>query len=383
MADLRFDDVSCVYPNGARALTRLTLHLGDGELVALVGPSGSGKTTALRVAAGLERVTEGEIRIGGRLVNDLAPGERDVAMVSEHGALSPNLVVADNIALGLRLRKVPAGEIRKRVGAEARVLRLTRLLGRLPAALSSGQRRRVGLGRALVRVPRVYLLDEPLTHVDPPERARLRSEVARLVKGLGVTTLYVTHDQAEAMAVGERVGVLRGGRLEQAAAPRELYARPGSLFVAGFVGDPPASLLPALVDRAGGDAVLAVGPQRLPLPAGRGRRLLSRPGREVVLAVRPEHVHPATGAPGEAALAAVVAQVAALGDHDRVACTLDAPPVHVPGEPPPAPTATAELLARLAPGSHLRPGRPLRLAVDLDRVHLFDPRTGAALDYGS
>jgi multiple sugar transport system ATP-binding protein len=383
VADLRFDDVSCVHPDGNRALAGFTLHLGDAELVALVGPSGSGKTTALRVAAGLERPTAGEIRIGGRLVNDLAPNERDVAMVFEHGVLSPNLVVAENIALGLRFRKVPASEIRERVGAEARVLRLTQLLGRLPDALSAGQRRRVGLGRALVRVPKVFLLDEPLTHLDPAQRSRLRAEVARLVKGLGVTTLYVTHDQEEAMAVGERVAVLRGGTLEQADTPRELYARPRTLFVAAFMGNPPASLVPALVEHGRGRPGLAVGRQLLRWPAARADRLRAWPGREVVLAARAEHLHPAAGAPGEQALAGTVTRVERQGRHDLVACGLDAPAVHLPGDPPPALDAGAELLARFPPGSGLHPGQPLRLRLDLQRVHLFDPLTGAALDHGT
>src|ERR671915_228422 len=226
MADVLLDDVSRVFKDGSKAVSHLTLHVRDAELMAIVGPSGCGKSTVLRLIAGLDPLGGGTISIGGRVVNNLTPGERNVAMVFEAAALYPHLTAAQNLRFGLAMRKLPDQEIRQRVEAETRVLRLGRFLDRKPKTLSAGQRQRVAVGRATVRVPDVFLLDEPLTHMDAGERIRLRTELAQLQHGLGVTAIYVTHDQSQAMAIGDRVAVMRGGRIEQIDEPRTLYARP-------------------------------------------------------------------------------------------------------------------------------------------------------------
>src|SRR6266540_2869637 len=276
MAELQLEGVTRVHPDGSVAVARLTLHVRNGELLVLVGPSGSGKSTTLRLIAGLEPVTSGTIAIGGRVVNDLEPQERNVAMVFEGESLYPHLTAAGNLRFGLEVGRVPKQEIDLRVQAESRVLGVARLLNRLPRTLSAGQRQRVAVGRATVRVPAVFLLDEPLTHLDAAQRDQLRVELVRLLRGLGVTAIYVTHDQAQAMAIGDRIAVLRGGRLEQVGKPGELYRRPDNTFVASFLGTPGMSLVVARLDRRRRPAARlprrAIGcAARLPGPPGRGR----------------------------------------------------------------------------------------------------------------
>ncbi len=254
MAGVTFEGVSKVYPGGARAVRDMDLEIGDGEFVVLVGPSGCGKTTALRMLAGLETITEGTIRIGDKVVNHMAPRDRDIAMVFQNYALYPHLKVYDNIAFGLRLRKVPKDEIDKRVRHAAEVLGLEDFLDRKPRALSGGQRQRVAMGRAIVREPQAFLMDEPLSNLDAKLRVQMRSEIGSLQRELGVTTIYVTHDQVEAMTMGDRVAVMRKGELQQVAPPQELYDRPVSLFVAGFIGSPTMNMVEATVERDDGRA---------------------------------------------------------------------------------------------------------------------------------
>ncbi|MBD0323855.1 MAG: ATP-binding cassette domain-containing protein, partial [Aldersonia sp.] len=266
MAEVLLDDVSRIYPDGTPAVSHLSLHVRNNELMVIVGPSGCGKTTVLRLIAGLEPLSGGSISIGGRLVNDVRPSERDIAMVFESGALYPHLTASDNLGFALALRKLPKNEIEKRVGAESRVLRLERLLHRKPQTLSAGQRQRVAVGRATVRVPAVFLLDEPLTHLDAAERIRLRAEFASLQHGLGVTAIYVTHDQSQAMAIGDRVAVMRAGRIEQVDEPLKLYRRPANVFVAGFMGEPAMTLLAGRLESDADRTWVVLGNHRRPFP---------------------------------------------------------------------------------------------------------------------
>jgi multiple sugar transport system ATP-binding protein len=294
MAAVSFERVGKTYSGGTRAVHELTLEVRDGEFMVLVGPSGCGKTTALRMVAGLEEVTDGEIRIGERVVNDLEPMERDIAMVFQNYALYPHMSVYDNISYGLKVRRTPKAEIRERVTDIARILGLRDLLKRKPRQLSGGQRQRVAMGRAIVREPSVFLMDEPLSNLDAKLRVQMRAEVARIQREIGTTTIYVTHDQIEAMTMGDRVAVMRKGELQQVAPPQELYKRPMNLFVASFIGSPAMNLMEAGVERRNGGLVLHAGEQELELPAA---VTVSRPelaryeGGRVALGVRPEHLH--------------------------------------------------------------------------------------------
>src|SRR6266852_214996 len=255
MADVIFDKVEKVYDNDVHAVHDLSLEIRDGEFVVLVGPSGCGKTTALRMVAGLEEITDGKVSIGGRVVNDLTPKERDIAMVFQNYALYPHLSVSDNIGFGLRLRKTPKNVVEERVAWAAKLLGLTPYLNRRPKELSGGQRQRVAMGRAIVRQPQVFLMDEPLSNLDAKLRVQMRADIAKLQRELGVTTMYVTHDQVEAMTMGDRVAVMSKGRLQQVDAPQRLYDRPDNLFVAGFIGTPPMNLIEGTISTEGGISV--------------------------------------------------------------------------------------------------------------------------------
>jgi multiple sugar transport system ATP-binding protein len=383
MAELQFEEVSRVHPDGSVALAQLSLHVRNGELLALVGPSGSGKSTTLRLVAGLEPVTSGTISIGGRVVNRLPPHERDVAMVFEGDSLYPHLTAGGNLRFGLEMGRVPKPEIDLRVQAESRVLGVARLLGRMPRSLSAGQRQRVAVGRATVRMPAVFLLDEPLTHLDAARRHQLRLELSTLQRGMGVTTVWVTHDQAQAMAIGDRIAVLRRGRLEQVDTPRALYQRPVNTFVASFIGTPGMSLLPATVEPDGARIGVAGQFLRFPgTPAGSLRRYLGRP---LVLGIRPEHVQlAAPTAPdatsGPRRLRLTVARVEHLGSEIGVACAVDAPAVAVPdaGEPLPF-GGGAVLYARFPARTAVHRGEPIEVEIDLAELSFFDADTGAAL----
>jgi multiple sugar transport system ATP-binding protein len=404
VARIELDGVSKQFPDGTVAVQSLELEVGDGELLVLVGPSGCGKTTALRMVAGLEEVSGGTIRIDGRAVNDLEPRHRDIAMVFQSYALYPHLSVYDNMAFSLKYRKVARDEIRRRVTDAARTLELEALLDRKPRQLSGGQRQRVAMGRAIVRQPRAFLMDEPLSNLDAKLRVQMRGEIARLQRSLGVTTIYVTHDQTEAMTLGRRVAVMRHGVLQQVAAPQELYSRPVNLFVAGFIGSPAMNLLDARIEAGDGGPQVAVGPHRLPVPGAvqaAHPRLHQFAGREVVLGIRPESVHDAelTRDADPAAILELPIELreelgsevhvhAATGGGARLAAAVSA---ETTGEPVTGAdtgagagtgvveAARATLIARLDPRTAIQPGAPARLHVDLTALHFFDPATGESL----
>src|SRR5216683_1448798 len=290
LAGVAFEEISKIYPDGTRAVDGLTLEIGDGEFMVLVGPSGCGKTTALRMVAGLEDISRGVLKIGDRTVNHVPSRDRDIAMVFQSYALYPHLTVYDNIAFGLKIKKVPKAEIEKRVSEAARILDLEPYLKRKPRALSGGQRQRVAMGRAIVRQPAAFLMDEPLSNLDAKLRVQTRAVIAGLQRTLGVTTLYVTHDQVEAMTMGDRVAVMRKGELQQVADPQTLYDRPVNLFVGGFIGSPAMNMLEATVTPANGSLVLDVGTQHLGLDAATlatHPALRSYEGRTVILGIRP------------------------------------------------------------------------------------------------
>ena len=381
MADVLLDDVSRVYPDGTAAVSHLNLYVRDRELLVVVGPSGCGKSTTLRLIAGVEPLSGGTISIGGKLVNNVPAHQRDLAMVFEAGALYPHMTASDNLRFGLAVRKMPAGEIEERVGAESRVLRIGKLLDRLPRTLSAGQRQRVAIGRATVRVPSAFLLDEPLTHLDAGERIRLRTELARILHGLGVTAIYVTHDQGQAMAIGDRVAVMRAGVIEQVAEPRTLYRRPANTFVASFVGEPAMALVAGRLEAGDGGARVVLGGQRLPFPGTPSGALRGRVGAPVTVGIRPEHLTDAAAAGRRAVLVAPAARVERLGAELLVRCTLDAPQVRVPDTPDvdPEPAGQATLAARFPARHPVRAGDRVELAVDTTQLCYFDPVTGAAL----
>ena len=396
MATLSLEQVTKVFPPGVEAVSALDLVVDEGEFVVLVGPSGCGKTTALRMVAGLEDVTSGTIRLDGKVVNDLSAKERDVAMVFQNYALYPHLNVLQNIAFSLRVRGVPKHEREQKAREAADVLGLTEVVLRKPRQLSGGQRQRVAMGRALVREPTVFLMDEPLSNLDANLRVQMRSEVLRVQRRLGVATLYVTHDQTEAMTMGDRVAVLRDGTLQQLAAPQELYESPANLFVASFIGSPPMNLYEGAISGPADGLVLSLGSQRLALPADLGRRrpgLVAGEGRKLVVGIRPEHLTVAEGgdADREATLAAHVELIEALGNESLVHFSTDARRVRNRGGAWTADAAAAQAsggiagasaaegVARVDPRVPVAAGDRVALAVDVDRLHFFDGETGHAI----
>jgi multiple sugar transport system ATP-binding protein len=321
MAEVAFDRVTKIFPDGTRAVSELSLDVQDGEFMVLVGPSGCGKTTALRMLAGLDDVTDGEIRIGGEVVNELEARRRDIAMVFQNYALYPHMTVFDNIAFGLRMRGVSRSERRKQVEDAARILGIAELLERKPKQLSGGQRQRVAMGRAIVRSPRVFLMDEPLSNLDAQLRVQMRAEVARIQHELHATTIYVTHDQVEAMTMGERVAVLRRGLLQQVDDPQTLFEKPVNLFVASFIGSPAMNLLHGRLERANGRFELELGDDRVSLPER--PELSAYTGGDVGVGVRPEHLREAQGAADEQRLRGVVKATELLGS--ELLCHLEVP----------------------------------------------------------
>src|SRR3954468_19919913 len=319
LASVTFDGVSKVYDNGFRAVDALDLQIEDGEFMVLVGPSGCGKTTALRMLAGLEEISDGELVIDDTVVNDVAPQKRDIAMVFQNYALYPHLSVYDNMAYGLKIQKLGKAEIAERVREVAKVIGLEDLLERKPKALSGGQRQRVAMGRAIVREPKVFLMDEPLSNLDAKLRVQMRSEVSRIQHELQATTVYVTHDQIEAMTMGDRVALMRRGLLQQVDTPMRLYHEPANLFVASFIGSPAMNLVEAKLSRRGDDLYAEVGAQTLQLaPHSMGDPAALEPyvGRSVALGLRPEHIEDAAiapDAPDGRRLRAIVRNVEALG----------------------------------------------------------------------
>jgi multiple sugar transport system ATP-binding protein len=298
---ITLEDVTKVYPDGTRAVDGFDLHIDDGELMVLVGPSGCGKTTTLRMTAGLEEISEGEIRIGDRIVNALDPRQRDVAMVFQNYALYPHMTVFDNLAFPLRARHLPRDEVRTKVEQTARLLGLDGLLARKPRALSGGQRQRVAMGRAIVREPQVFLMDEPLSNLDAKLRTQMRSEIAGLQRELGVTTMYVTHDQVEAMTMGTRIALMRDGVLQQEGPPQQLYDEPDNLFVAAFIGSPAMNLLQGRIERDDGALHCMIGEQRLTVARTNGpaAALAAHAGTDVAVGIRPEHLIDAVAAPAD------------------------------------------------------------------------------------
>jgi multiple sugar transport system ATP-binding protein len=387
------------YQDGTTAVRSLDLSIADGELMVLVGPSGCGKTTALRMVAGLEEITEGTILIDGRPVNDMEPRDRDIAMVFQSYALYPHLTVRDNMGFSLKYRKTPKQEIRRRVDEAARILELEELLGRKPRQLSGGQRQRVAMGRAIVRQPRAFLMDEPLSNLDAKLRVQMRAEIGRLQRSLGVTTIYVTHDQTEAMTLGSRVAVLRHGVLQQVASPQELYRRPANLFVAGFIGSPAMNLIEATLERGGdsgaGGPQVIFGTHRLRVPDGVIRQhpaLEKYLGRTVVTGIRPEHLEDAALVPGaepESVIEVSVELREELGAEVNAHCTVGVPPLQVAavaiGDSEPDAAEIEEvpqipaIIARLDPRTAIREGERARIHVDLDSLHFFDPDSGDSL----
>ncbi len=386
MAGVVLDGVSRIYPGGVAAVSRLSLSIGDGELLVVVGPSGCGKTTLLRLVAGLEPVDAGSISIGGVVVDRVPPAGRDVAMVFQGDALYPHLSAQDNTRYGLSVRRLPEEDIERRVGVMARLLRLRSFLSRKPPDLSAGQRQRVAIARAVVRTPEVLLMDEPLTHVDPAERIRLRTDLVRWLRGLGATIICVTHDQAQAMAIGDRVAVMRAGRIEQVAEPMVLYRRPANAFVASFIGEPAMTLLGGWVEADAGRLWVVLGNQRLPLPpslpGGPSGPLADLAGSPVTVGIRPEHVTDASTVAHPAALLFCdAARVEHVGPHVLVGCAVRTVAVSVADADG---TQTeqvggATLVARFPAGHAVRAGDRVELAVDMAELSYFDPVTGAAI----
>ena len=399
MAGIVLDQVDKVYAGGVQAVSGLSLDIADGEFMVLVGPSGCGKSTALRMIAGLEDISGGTISIGDRVVNHLAPKQRDIAMVFQNYALYPHMTVAENLAFGLKLRKTPKGEIAGRVQRAAKMLGLEAYLNRKPAALSGGQRQRVAMGRAIVREPQAFLMDEPLSNLDAKLRVSMRAGLNQLHEQLNVTTVYVTHDQIEAMTLGDRVAVLRDGRLQQVDTPQRLFDHPVNLFVAGFIGSPAMNFATAdLVRDDDGPAVRFAG-LRLPVPEETLRSrdgLESDVGRSLICGIRPSDFEDAELANADWARVNTDVNVTEeLGSEINVIFTLDAPPVEHKDTTDLAadtndedteaalPLATGKSIwtARVNARSHARPGRPITLAIDTHRIHFFDPDTGLSIGH--
>jgi multiple sugar transport system ATP-binding protein len=392
VAEVAFKEVDKVYGTDVHAVQGLTLDIADGEFLVLVGPSGCGKTTALRMVAGLEDISGGTISIGGRVVNEVSSKERDIAMVFQNYALYPHLNVGENIAFGLRLRKTPKPVIEERVAWAATLLDLTLYLNRKPKELSGGQRQRVAMGRAIVRHPQVFLMDEPLSNLDAKLRVQMRAEISKLQHSLGTTTLYVTHDQVEAMTMGHRVAVMSHGQLQQVAEPQELYDRPANLFVAAFIGTPPMNLIEGQIASENGSLTVLLGPERLPLVP---EALAVYPGvpayvgKTVVVGIRPTTLYPAAERPELPTFTAKVELIEALGSESMAYFRVEAKAVQSEGVTPEdevagtegtsAVTGRPNLVASFPPHIRLRLDQDVPIAVDVASLHFFDPETGAPL----
>ena len=401
MAEVIFDKVEKVYDNDVHAVHDFSLEIRDGEFVVLVGPSGCGKTTALRMVAGLEDITAGKVSIGGRVVNDLTPKDRDIAMVFQNYALYPHLSVADNIGFGLRLRHAPKEVVEERVTWAAKLLGLTPYLHRRPKELSGGQRQRVAMGRAIVRQPQVFLMDEPLSNLDAKLRVQMRAEIARIQHDVGVTTIYVTHDQVEAMTMGDRVAVMRKGELQQMADPQTLYDSPKNLFVASFIGSPAMNIFEATVERSGDGLSIKLGDQKLGVPGDVSTRrpaLAGYAGRTLAVGIRPEHLEDASIARnGGGKLHGRVLLTEALGSEILAHVEIGAKPVvtddvvegavvHAEEQ-----EVAADLLGdsgdgnkttfvgRLDPASRVKPDSDVELSVDTGKLQFFDLETGVSI----
>ena len=379
MAGVELRNINKIYGNSFHALHDLNFDIKDGEFMVFVGPSGCGKSTALRMIAGLESISGGELKIGGRVVNDVDPKDRDIAMVFQSYALYPHKTVRENIAFPLLMAGLPKAEIDSRVNEAARILELTRLLDRKPALLSGGQRQRVAMGRAIVRKPAAFLMDEPLSNLDAKLRVQMRAEIASLQRKLNVTTIYVTHDQVEAMTMGDRVAVMKGGVLQQVDTPQNLYNRPDNVFVAAFIGSPSMNLYEAVLN----GRTLTLGNNSFEIP---DRVFEYRPSlngasnRQVIVGIRPEHMNDAAIRPSSAEISAPVTLVEALGSESMVHLNIDAPWVDA-GDP----DAIADIgndkaaVARFSPKSTVRAGDVARIAVDAEELHFFRPDTRTSI----
>ncbi len=407
MANVVFDSVTKEFPDGTIAVRSLDLVVDDGELVVLVGPSGCGKTTALRMLAGLETISQGEIRVGGRLVNDVDPSDRDIAMVFQNYALYPHMSARGNMAFPLRMLGMPRNERDERVRRVARILAIDRFLQRLPSQLSGGQRQRVAMGRALVREPQVFLMDEPLSNLDAKLRLQMRAELAEIQRHLGITTVYVTHDQVEAMTLGSRVAVLRNGILQQVATPDRIYREPSNMFVAAFIGSPPMNLLDATFTVDNGHPALQIGDQSITIDAVEleaAGSLLPWRNRSLIVGVRPEKLLPHTSIdsvqqPGPMALnrtiRAVVKFWESLGSDALIHLSLPSArplPANLAvlaqyvEEPELAESHASDsttIVGRYPPDTHARPGQEFVTAIARGSLSFFDPSTGHRIHPGS
>ena len=364
MANLSLKNVCKVYPNGFEAVKNFNLEIADQEFIIFIGPSGCGKSTTLRMIAGLEDISSGELKIGDRIVNDVEPKDRDIAMVFQNYALYPHMSVYDNMAFGLKLRKVPKDEIDKMVKEAAKILDLTALLDRKPKALSGGQRQRVAMGRAIVRNPKVFLMDEPLSNLDAKLRVQMRIEIQKLHRRLQATIIYVTHDQTEAMTLGTRIVVLKDGIIQQVDTPQNLYEKPCNVFVAGFIGSPQMNLIDARVVQSGEDVVLMFGSNSVKLPEGKAKKLIDAGyvDKTVIMGIRPEDLSDSemviSSAPDSVIEANIKvyellgAEVFLYFDVDQVSCT-----------------------ARVNPRTTARPGDTIKLGIDMTKLHIFDKDT--------
>ncbi len=362
MAKVILKHVSKIYENNVRAVDDFNLEIDDGEFIVIVGPSGCGKTTTLRMIAGLEDISEGELWIDNVLVNNVPPKDRDIAMVFQNYALYPHMSVYKNMAFGLKLRKVPQEEIDARVKEAAEILGLQALLDRKPKQLSGGQRQRVALGRAIVRKPKVFLFDEPLSNLDAKLRVQMRAEISKLHARLGVTTVYVTHDQVEAMTLGTRIVVMKDGKIQQVGSPLEVYSSPVNKFVAGFIGSPPMNFLEVMVEQSGDNFYLNEGSFRILLPKGRFKSIQDYAGRKVILGVRPEFLYDResyTGTVNENIISANVEITEVLGAEQYVYFATEKHP----------------FIARFDPFIRVKLGEKRDVVVDLEKLILFDSET--------
>ena len=385
MATVGLEQINKVYANGFHAVKNLNLDVREGEFMVLVGPSGCGKTTALRMVAGLEDISSGTLRIAGQPVNDVSPKDRDIAMVFQNYALYPHMSVADNISFALQLRKLPKAEIAAKVKETAEILGLTEWLDRKPGQLSGGQRQRVAMGRAIVREPAVFLMDEPLSNLDAKLRVQMRAEVQRIQRRINVATMYVTHDQVEAMTMGDRVAVMRSGVLQQCDHPQVLYDRPDNLFVAAFIGSPAMNLYEASITE--GARSVRLGSQDIELPQSvraAHPALASHAGQKVILGLRPEHLPAAVNGASGPTMAGEVDLIEALGSELVIHFTVDARRVRAEGatgedEDEDATAQSGEGVARVDPRTKVKVGERITFAVNTAGMQFFDPDSGSAI----
>ena len=390
MGAINITEVGKIYPNGTRALEDVNIEINDGEFVVLVGPSGCGKTTLLRMVAGLEDITEGEISIADKVVNDVAPKDRDIAMVFQNYALYPHMSVYDNMAFSLKLRKLPKNEIEAKVKDAARTLEIDELLDRKPKALSGGQRQRVAMGRAIVRNPQAFLMDEPLSNLDAKLRVQMRAELGELHSQLETTTLYVTHDQVEAMTMGDRVAVIRKGVLQQIDTPREIYLYPKNIFVAGFIGSPAMNFVYANIDVSGKETKLIFGDTEI-VSSHAPKSLADFNDQKIVLGIRPEAFEDSVYANDKEFTERInidVSLLEQLGSDTYIHFYKDIPPVQTKaieeiladeGEDISALGTETKFIARINPNATIEEGQNINLAIDPSKLHYFDPETGLAI----